>query len=108
VFFIRRRGLAAVDWFAVVVVVVVGRRKYHFGIRHVCFSLLVPLRGCEVTYCPVSMVRRHATAFAGGSFNPHTNDQRVLWELFEEALLRGSVDVEVQGLRLAGQKCQTG
>jgi len=37
----------------------------------------------------------------------HTNDQRVLWELFEEALLRGSVDVEVQGLCLAGQQSQT-
>jgi hypothetical protein len=38
----------------------------------------------------------------------HTNNKRVLWQLFEETLLRGPVDVEVQGLGLAGQQGRSG
>ena len=36
----------------------------------------------------------------------HTDYKGVLWELLEEAFLGGSVDVEVQCLRVAGQECQ--
>lgn len=38
----------------------------------------------------------------------HTNDQRVLRKLLEEALLGRPVNVEVEGLCLAGEQCQTG
>ena len=79
---------------------------YHFGIGHVRFSLLVPLCSCEVTCCSISKAVVYWVCDEKRSIR--TNDQRVLWQLFEEALLRGSVDVEVQGLCLTGQKCQTG
>ena len=36
----------------------------------------------------------------------HTDYQRVLWELLEEAFLGGPVNVEVERLRMAGQERQ--
>lgn len=78
--------------------------RYHVVVREVGLCLLVPLCCCKVACVTVSEV--YHVVRAGSML--HTNDKRVLWELFEEALLRRSVDVEVQSLCLAGQQCQTG
>ena len=75
---------------------------YHVGVRQVGLCLLVPLCCCEVACILLAWHSSTPDVVA------HTNDKRVLWQLLEEALLRGSVDVEVQGLCLAGQQCQTG
>ena len=78
--------------------------RYHVIVGQVGFCLLVPLCCCEVACIPVS---EGSHTFRAGSML-HTNDKRVLWELFEEALLGRTVDIEVQSLCLAGQQCQTG
>jgi len=77
---------------------------YHVRIRHVGLCLLVPLCCCEVACISIIIVLWYSQVVR----SLHTNDKRVLWQLLEEALLGGPVDVEVQGLCLAGQQCQTG
>jgi hypothetical protein len=83
---------------------------HHVGIRQVGFRLLVPLRCCEVAWSIIlvlflSILWSSRVVWMAGW---HTDDKRVLWQLFEETLLRGPVDVEVQGLCLAGQQSRTG
>jgi len=89
----------------VMVVVVVGRvgNMYHVGIWLVAAGLLVPLCRFEVTW--ICCQKWALSLDITGAI--HTNYQGVLWQLLKEAFLGWAVDVEVESLRMAGEKGQT-